>query len=134
MVRDHVRLLGALYIAVGAMGVLGALIALVVLGGVAGILSVAAPDEARAGVVAMLILAVATGVFLIALVMSIPNIIAGVGLLSFRPWARVLTLILSALNLLSLPFGTALGLYGFWVLMSGRADRLFDSGSPSTRR
>ena len=27
MVRDHVRLLGALYIAVGAMGVLGALIA-----------------------------------------------------------------------------------------------------------
>jgi hypothetical protein len=116
------------------MGVLGALIALVVLGGVAGILGVAAPDEARAGLVAMLILAVATGVFLIALVMSIPNIIAGIGLLSFRPWARVLTLILSALNLLSLPFGTALGLYGFWVLMSGRADRLFDPGSPSTRR
>jgi hypothetical protein len=131
-VRDHVRLLGALYIAVGAMGVLGSLIALVVLGGVAGILGAVAPDEAKVSLAAMLILAVGTGVVLVALVMSIPNIIAGVGLLQFKPWARVLTLILSALNLLSLPFGTALGLYGFWVLMSGRTDELFDTTSRPT--
>ena len=65
--------------------------------------------------------------------MSVPNIIAGVGLLNFRPWARVLALILCALNLLSLPFGTALGVYGFWVLMSGRADELFDVGSRPAR-
>ncbi len=130
--RDHVRLLGALYIAVGAMGVLGSLIALVVLGGVAGILGAVAPDEAKVSLAAMLILAVGTGVVLVALVMSIPNIIAGVGLLQFKPWARVLTLILSALNLLSLPFGTALGLYGFWVLMSGRTDALFDTTSRPT--
>lgn len=130
--RDHVRLLGALYIAVGAMGVLGSLIALVVLGGVAGILGAVAPDEAKVSLAAMLILAVGTGVVLVALVMSIPNIIAGVGLLQFKPWARVLTLILSALNLLSLPFGTALGLYGFWVLMSGRTDELFGTTSRPT--
>ena len=41
------------------------------------------------------------------------------------PRARVLTLILSAFNLLQVPLGTALGIYGFWVLMSDRADELF---------
>lgn len=127
--RDHVRLLGALYVAMGALGLLGACLALLVLGGVAGFLGTVAPDEAGASLASMLIMAVATGIFLIVAIMSLPNIIAGLGLLRFQPWARVLALILSALNLLSIPLGTLLGVYGFWVLMSGDADSLFDSGS-----
>jgi len=127
--RAHVRLLGALYVALGAMGVLGAMITFMVLGGIAGILQAVATSEHEAGMAALILSAVGTGLFAILLVMSLPNIIAGIGLLRFRPWARVLALILSALNLLQLPFGTALALYGFWVLMSGRVDALFDVGS-----
>lgn len=60
---------------------------------------------------------------------SIPtvNIIAGIGLLLYREWARVLTLVLAALMLIGFPFGTAIGIYAFWVLLS-------DEGSTSYRR
>jgi hypothetical protein len=126
--RDHIRLLGALYIALGVLGLLGALVALVIFGGVAGLIGTAGADDPGAGVVASLIGLFGSLLFLLLVVLSIPDIVAGLGLLSFRPWARVLALVLSALNLLHLPFGTALGVYGLWVLMSERSNALFEEG------
>jgi len=49
---------------------------------------------------------------------SLPAVRAGYGLLQYAPWARILTLILCFLNLLNIPFGTLLGAYGLWVLLS----------------
>jgi hypothetical protein len=43
---------------------------------------------------------------------------AGVGLLRYREWARTLTIILSVLMLIAFPFGTAIGIYALWVLLS----------------
>ena len=57
---------------------------------------------------------------------ALPLIIAGVGLLSFKPWARILAIIISILNLLQFPFGTALGFYGIWVLFSRDGQALFE--------
>jgi len=54
-----------------------------------------------------------------------PSIIAGVGLLHFKPWARVLAIILSVIHLFSVPFGTALGIYGLWVLLQRETESLF---------
>lgn len=51
------------------------------------------------------------------IVVAIPGIIGGIGLLRRQPWARILTLIIGALDLLDIPVGTALGVYTFWVLM-----------------
>ena len=62
---------------------------------------------------------------LILLALSLPGIIAGIGLLKFRPWSRVLTIVLSALNLMNFPFGTILGIYGLWVMLSDEGSRLF---------
>ena len=45
-------------------------------------------------------------------------VIAGIGLLRYREWARVLTLVLAAFMLIGFPFGTAIGIYAFWVLLS----------------
>lgn len=51
------------------------------------------------------------------IVLSIPGIIAGIGLLKRKEWARILTLILSALDLVNFPLGTALGIYSIWALV-----------------
>ena len=51
------------------------------------------------------------------IVLSIPGIIAGIGLLKRKEWARILTLILSALDLFNFPLGTALGIYSIWALV-----------------
>ncbi len=44
------------------------------------------------------------------------SILAGVGLLARRPWARGLAIFLGVLSLVKLPVGTALGIYTLWVL------------------
>jgi hypothetical protein len=55
---------------------------------------------------------------MIFLLIALPSIAAGVGLLRYRSWGRVLTLVLSFLRLLEFPFGTATAFYSFWVLLS----------------
>ena len=50
---------------------------------------------------------------------------AGWGLLNDKPWARILTIVLSALSLLSVPIGTALGIYGLWVLTHPEVEAQF---------
>ena len=53
----------------------------------------------------------------IATICAILGIIAGWGLLERRMWARMLALVLGCLALLSVPLGTALGIYTLWVLL-----------------
>ena len=72
---------------------------------------------------------VAIATFLI--VLSLPGIICGLGLLKFRPWSRILAIILGVLHLLSFPFGTALGVYTLIVLTNAEAPMLFGQ-QPST--
>ncbi len=55
-------------------------------------------------------------------------IAGGVGLLSCRPWARILTLIMAALGLLNIPIGTLKGVYIIWVLVQSETVSLFDKG------
>lgn len=52
------------------------------------------------------------------LIVSMPSIAAGVGLLRYRSWSRGLTLALSVLRLIDFPLGTATAFYSFWVLLS----------------
>lgn len=123
---QHVKVLGILHIALGALSVLAGIGLLLIMGGIAGIVGWAAHGEDS--FIAVPILSGIGGVlFVILTLLGLPGIIAGWGLLSFRPWARILTIILSAFDLLHVPFGTALGVYGFWVLLSVEGERLFVS-------
>jgi len=51
-------------------------------------------------------------------------LIAGIGLLQFRPWAQPVTIAVSILNLIHIPFGTAVGIYGLWVLFQDETKAL----------
>jgi hypothetical protein len=39
-------------------------------------------------------------------------------------------IVLSALGLMSIPVGTALGIYGLWVLLNEETARMFSSPAP----
>lgn len=126
---QHVKVLGILHIIYGAIGVVIGLIVFLVLGGIAGLVS--ATDHSEDSALAVPILGGIGGlVFVILLAISLPGILAGWGLMKFRPWARILTLILSAFELFSIPFGTALGIYGFWVLLKPESAMLFMEQPP----
>jgi hypothetical protein len=54
-------------------------------------------------------------------VMAVLSVVAGVGLLARKPWARTLAIVLAILSLIKIPFGTALGIYTLWVLAPSAA-------------
>jgi len=60
------------------------------------------------------------------MVIALPSIIAGIGLLRYRSWGRALTIVLSFLRLLEVPFGTATAVYSFWVLLSEDGKRFYN--------
>ena len=57
---------------------------------------------------------------------ALAGIIAGWGLMSHQPWARVLAIIMGFIYLIHIPFGTALGIYTFWVLLADGAEEEYD--------
>jgi hypothetical protein len=129
--NTHVKVLGVLYIAVNALSLLGALFLMLVFGGAASIVGVTAdPSDAA---VAIPVLGIAgTAIITLLLCLSLPGLIAGWGLLKLQSWARILTIVLSVLNLIFFPFGTALGIYGLWVLFNRDTERLFAQAPATT--
>src|SRR5258708_11139179 len=107
----HVKVLGVLYIALSALGLLGALFLSLIFGVASGI--VGANAEPHEVAIALPIIGL-TGTMLVVflLIISLPGLIAGIGLLRFRPWARILAIVMAVLNLIHIPFGTLLGIYG----------------------
>jgi hypothetical protein len=123
--QTHVKVLGVLYLAVSALFLAGALFLLLILGGTAGIVGATADPQDSA--IAIPVLGIAGSALALFLgVFSIPGLATGYGLLNYKPWARVLGIVLSALNLINIPLGTILGAYGLWVLLNKDTERLFD--------
>ena len=118
----HVKVLAFLYIIFGALGTMVGL-GLMALLSFIGVAGAASDPDAWIAIPILGITGAALGVFM--LILSLPGIVAGIGLLKFRPWARILTIVLSALNLMNIPFGTIVGIYGLWVMLSDEGARLF---------
>lgn len=106
--RQHVTLLGAFLIAHSALSLIIAMVLFVSIAG-GGMMSGDATAIAITGTVA----AVLAGFFIL---LALPGLIAGIGLLRRQSWARILALIVCILGLLNIPIGTALGIYGIYVL------------------
>ena len=68
---------------------------------------------------------VANVIMVIFVAVSAPGILAGIGLLKRKEWARILTLIISVLDLVNFPIGTAIGVYCIWALTQNETVALF---------
>lgn len=123
--KQHVSILGVLYIAFGVLGMVTAVGMLALFGGAAGIVSMVSEQVPDAAIAVPILGVLAVVLFTIIGVLSIPGLAVGIGLVKFQSWARIGGLILSALNLLNFPFGTALGFYGLWVLLNKETEAAF---------
>ena len=113
----HVKILGWLYIVLGLLGVLAAGFIFFVVAG-AGWIS---GDEVAIRITTLVAVAIAA----VSVLISAPGIVAGIGLLNFQPWARILALVLGILNLPGFPLGTILGIYSLVILLDDRTSELF---------
>jgi hypothetical protein len=121
--ETHVKVLAVVQIVCSALGVMGALVLMLIFGGTVGIVGASGDPDAALAIPIIGITGVAVVVFL--LVLSLPGIVVGIGLLQRRSWARVGGIVLSVFNLFGFPFLTLLGIYGLWVLFSKETERLF---------
>ena len=69
--------------------------------------------------------AVFTTLALIAILWGAAHVAVGVPLRRRRPKARLVALMLGSVDLVLLPYGTALGLYALWVLLNEQGKALF---------
>jgi hypothetical protein len=123
--KQHITAVGALHIGLGVLGILVAIIVLVSTIG-PGLIALSVEGDALALSI-LTVIGCGAGGFLV--ILSIPGIIGGIGLLRLQPWARYLVLILAVLDLFNIPIGTAIGLYTFWVLIQDETEQLFIAGS-----
>ncbi|HKK07893.1 MAG TPA: hypothetical protein VKA44_03335 [Gemmatimonadota bacterium] len=115
--KNHLTAVAVLQIGLGALGLLGAGFLWLVLSG-AGFFS----GDLRALAINST-LALLGSSFLV--LVSLPGIVGGLGLLHGRPWARALLLVVAVFELFHVPLGTALALYTFWALLSEDGKRAF---------
>lgn len=130
----HVRALAVLQIVYASLGLLVGVVVFLLFGGIAAIVGFNAPIDDS--VIAVPVLALIGGLgSSILILLSLPRLIAGIGLLRHRNWARILTLVVSALGAFDFPVGTGLGVYGLWVLTHRDASPLFQElSSPLAQR
>jgi len=112
----HVQNLGTANILYGALGLLISIGVLVVNGNLHNIQE--AFNEDIYGMMAVVLV-------LFHIVMAVPCIACGLFVKQYYDEARVGLIVVSALNLLVPPVGTALGAYGLWVLMTPESEPLF---------
>ena len=122
--KKHVLILAYLNIAFSILGLIAGTVICFFLIGTGLIATVAA--EGNDGIRAMNVLSIIS-VFVMSLfsLLSIPGIVAGFGLLKFKKWARILTIILAFFGLFNIPIGTVISAYTFWVLFNEETDALF---------
>jgi hypothetical protein len=121
--QQHVKIFAILNLVLGGICLLVGVIALAFFGGIAGLVLNEDTHDAMVGsAVVSLIGAV---ILMVMLVMSLPMIITGIGLLNYRPWARILGIVVCAIHLIGFPLGTAFAAYGLWVLLSQQGTALF---------
>ena len=122
--ETHVKVLAILYLVFSGLSILLALAIFVMTGAVSSIVGTAA-DLADARLAIPFIRLGGTAAAVFCLVWAVPGLVVGIGLLKRQPWARILGIVMSALSLMHIPFGTALGIYGLWVLFNRDTERLF---------
>ena len=124
-VREHVRMLGILWLAYSAFHFMGGIVISIL----ARTFFTRNPEFGMPhgppflhGFFLML------GLFLLA--KSVAGFAGGWGLLQREPWARGLALIVAFIALLDFPIGTGLGVYTLWVLLPAESEQQYEQISP----
>jgi hypothetical protein len=128
----HVELLGVLCLFWGGLALVAGLSILVLALGALGVILSAEHPAAGSNVAATV---TAVAFFLIAACAMFwggAHVLTGRALRRHRHGARVAALMLAVLNMFFLPFGTALAIYAFWVLLADETRRMFTLASAAS--
>jgi len=116
--KKHVTLVGSIQIGFSVLGLMIAVVIFVALTFARGFTE---NDDAGQMVLSFLSISLP---LLIGFVSAV-GLVGGIGLLVYKPWARYLVIVVSALGCVNIPFGTVKGVYCLWVLLQDETIKLF---------
>ena len=125
----HVDVLGRLHVMLGGFAALAG-VSLIILAGGLNTALIELSDLGDAGSAGVWILGWCGVLFVVA---GVALSLTGRALARRRPAGRMWALALAVPDLLAVPFGTALSIYAFWVLLNDEARREFGRPLRSTR-
>jgi hypothetical protein len=120
----HIDLLAVLFMLWGALTILIGASTLALAIAAAALARSAGPRTSGQFAAGVAVAAFAT-VAILALAWGVAHLVTGSRLRRFRPWSRTAALMLGSVDLVLLPFGTALGAYSLWTLLREDAKHLF---------
>jgi mannitol-specific phosphotransferase system IIBC component len=118
--KKHVTVVGAIHIGFGILGLIGALAVFFALNFAKGFVD---NEEIPTLVLGFLSLSLP----LLIGFMSTLGLVGGIGLLTYKGWARYLVIVVAALGCLNIPIGTLKGVYSLWVLLQDETVKLFEN-------
>jgi hypothetical protein len=122
--KSQVDFLGALFVVWGLLTVVVGLSTLAL--GVGAVALIASAARSGGSQVAAGITAAAfTALAFLAMVWGAAHVVVGLPLRRYAPWSRLIALMLGSVDLLLLPYGTALGVYALYVLLNEKGKTLF---------
>jgi len=122
--EKHINVIAALHIGLSILGI--------IIGGIVFAILYFVRDISGDPDAEMVLTIVANVMIVFIVIVSIPGIIAGWGLFKRKEWARILTLILSVIDLFNIPVGTAVGVYSIWALVQPEVVAAFNHTPPVT--
>lgn len=122
-VARHAHLLGILWIAYSALSLIGSVVLMIIAHTIFGRLGL----PSMPGGPPMFIRPLLSAIALVLLCKAAAGIAAGLGLLQRQDWGRILAIVLGVISLINIPFGTAIGIYTLWVLVSPGADKEYEA-------
>jgi hypothetical protein len=122
-VKEHLRLLGILWLALSALNAVGGVVLLIIANTIFGLHRLGMGPE---GGPPQFLHPLLSFIAVVILLKSAAGFAAGSGLLQREPWARTVTLVVAFLSLFNVPLGTALGIYSLWVLLPAESDRDYE--------
>jgi hypothetical protein len=122
-VNTHVDFVGVLFI---VWGLLIALIGVSTLAlGIGAVAVIATSQSGGSQMAATLTAGLFLALAIIAILWGVAHVVVGVPLRQHKAWARLTALVLGSVDLVLLPFGTALGVYTLWTLLTERGKSCF---------
>jgi hypothetical protein len=107
--EKHINVVAALQIGLSILGILGGIFIFIILHITGDLVN---DEQAR-----LILSIIAKVLSLFIIICCLPGLIAGISLFKRKEWARILTLIVSVIELINFPLGTAIGIYSIWALV-----------------
>lgn len=122
----HVKVIAAIFLVFGVLWTVITVVGPAILATLAGLVSTSGDPDAAVGATILGFAGVAVTLF--AGTLAVAFLLTAWGLFKLKPWARIVGIIMAAICLMNVPFGTAFGIYALIILFRNDTEALFARG------